>query len=112
MIATTSPAPTGVRERKRIATRNAIQRAVLTLALDRGFDGVTVEEISHAAGVSPRSIVSRKNPSHAAYTDFGMGDDAAAFNHVVSLSIGNSASRSCVGVTRAPCQAIAACPSR
>ena len=40
------------------------------------------------------------------------GDDAAAFNHVVSFRIGNSASRSCVGVTRAPCQAIATPPSR
>ena len=55
MIATTSP--TGVRERKRIATRNAIERAVLTLSLDRGFDGVTVEEISHVAGVSPRTFL-------------------------------------------------------
>ncbi|GAB3795777.1 TetR family transcriptional regulator [Humibacter antri] len=57
MIATTSaPARGGVRERKRLATRNAIQRAVLTLALERGFDGVTVEEISHTAGVSPRTF--------------------------------------------------------
>ena len=57
MIATT-PAPerSGVRERKRLATRNAIQRAVLALALERGFDGVTVEEISHVAGVSPRTF--------------------------------------------------------
>lgn len=53
---TLHPARGGIRERKRIATRTAIQRAVLTLALDRGFDGVTVEEISHAAGVSPRTF--------------------------------------------------------
>jgi AcrR family transcriptional regulator len=53
---TLHPARGGVRERKRIATRTAIQRAVLTLALDRGFDGVTVEEIRHAAGVSPRTF--------------------------------------------------------
>lgn len=56
MIAASPTVRNGVRERKRIATRNAIQRAVLTLALDRGFDGVTVEEISHAAGVSPRTF--------------------------------------------------------
>lgn len=55
VIATTSPA-VGVRERKRIATRNAIELAVLTLALERGYAGVTVEEVSHAAGVSPRTF--------------------------------------------------------
>jgi len=46
----------GLRERKRIATRNAIQRAVLVLAQERGYEAVTVEEISNAADISPRTF--------------------------------------------------------
>ena len=46
----------GLRERKRVATRQAIQRAVLRLALDRGLENVTVEEISRAADISPRTF--------------------------------------------------------
>ena len=57
----TSPAPEGVaelglRERKRLATRRAIQLAARDLASERGFDKVTVDEISHAANVSPRTF--------------------------------------------------------
>jgi AcrR family transcriptional regulator len=46
----------GLRERKRVATRQAIQRAVLRLALDRGLEHVTVEDISRDADISPRTF--------------------------------------------------------
>lgn len=49
------PAP-GLRERKRRATRLAIQRAALDLATRHGVDGVTVEAISAAADISPRTF--------------------------------------------------------
>jgi len=46
----------GLRERKRLATRRAIQLAVLDLVGDRGLDRVTVDEISRVADVSPRTF--------------------------------------------------------
>src|SRR3978361_2020449 len=46
----------GLRERKRVATRQAIQSAVLRLALDRGLENVTIEEIGREADISPRTF--------------------------------------------------------
>lgn len=46
----------GLRERKRRATRAAIQRAVLELSAQRGFDKVTIDEISVRADISPRTF--------------------------------------------------------
>ena len=46
----------GLRERKRLATRRAIQMAVLQLVSERGLEGVTVDEISRVADVSPRTF--------------------------------------------------------
>jgi AcrR family transcriptional regulator len=55
-VTTTRHAEPGLRERKRLATRRAIQVAVLELLADRGLDGVTVDEISKLADISPRTF--------------------------------------------------------
>jgi AcrR family transcriptional regulator len=52
----TDIAAPGLREQKRIATKRALQLALLQLALERGFDNVTVEEVAQAAQVSTRTF--------------------------------------------------------
>jgi AcrR family transcriptional regulator len=46
----------GLRERKRRATRLAIQQAALRIAIEHGLSAVTVDEVSRRADVSPRTF--------------------------------------------------------
>ena len=48
--------PESPRERRKLATRRAIQIAALRLALERGVENLTVQAISDAADIAPRTF--------------------------------------------------------
>ncbi len=54
--ATRATARLGLRERKKLATREAIGAAAFGLAVRRGLENMTVEDIAAAANVSPRTV--------------------------------------------------------
>lgn len=56
----------GLRERKKADTRRALSDAALQLALERGVDNVTREDIANAAGVSLRTFTNYFTGKHEA----------------------------------------------
>ena len=98
---TTEPAALGLRERKRLATRRAIELAALELVAEHGPSGVTVDEISRVADVSPRTFFNYfaskeeavlgdppKRPSEEATAEFIAGGTGDLFVDLTDLLVG------------------------
>ncbi|MFF3762735.1 TetR family transcriptional regulator [Streptomyces sp. NPDC001922] len=51
-----TPAPTGLRELKKLRTRNALMRSALELFTAQGYERTTVDEIAEAVEVSQRTF--------------------------------------------------------
>jgi AcrR family transcriptional regulator len=68
----------GLRERKKLATRTALADAALRLCVANGLDGVTVEQVANDAGVSLRTFFNYFSSKEEAVVA-GDGATAAAF---------------------------------
>jgi AcrR family transcriptional regulator len=55
-VETADSSALGLRERKKLRTREAIARVALDLFLAHGFDGTTIKQIADAAEVAPRTV--------------------------------------------------------
>ena len=69
---------TGLRERKKRQTRQAIAETAMRLFAERGFEAVTVNEIAEAAGVAKATLFTYFPTKESLVLDAGGLDDDVA----------------------------------
>jgi AcrR family transcriptional regulator len=94
----------GLRERKKLATRSALHEAALRLVADRGLANVSVDDIADAADVSPRTFFNYFSTKD----DAVLGLDPEASAHQVAAFLERPADETPVQALRAVARAQAA----
>jgi AcrR family transcriptional regulator len=94
----------GLRERKKLATRVALHEAALRLVAERGLEHVSVDDIAARAGVSPRTFFNY----FASKDDAVLGLDPADTDHLVESLRARPAEESPVQALRTVARAQAA----
>ncbi|WP_324277999.1 helix-turn-helix domain-containing protein [Blastococcus brunescens] len=87
----------GLRERKKLATRQALHEAALRLVADHGLDAVSVDDIAERADVSPRTFFNY----FASKVDAVVGLDPAAPRRMCDAFAGRPAGESPIESLRA-----------
>ncbi|MFC7639696.1 TetR/AcrR family transcriptional regulator [Streptosporangium lutulentum] len=88
---------TGLRERKKRQTRQAIAEAAMRLFAERGFEAVTVNEIAAAAGVAKVTLFTYFPTKESLVLSSVADDDVAKV--VAGRRPGQSPSTRCAGTT-------------
>jgi AcrR family transcriptional regulator len=78
MDSTTQTAGEGLRERKKLATKQALALAAVRLAVERGLENVRVEDITDAVNVSRRTFTNYFSCKEEAIASLGAGRFARA----------------------------------
>ena len=87
----------GLRERKKAATRRALHEAALRLVAEHGLDGVSVDDVAARADVSPRTFFN----CFATKDDAVLGLDPADLRRPAQVLTGRPADESAVEALRA-----------
>jgi AcrR family transcriptional regulator len=88
---------TGLRERKKLATRQSLHEAALRLVAERGLDQVSVEDIADRADVSPRTFFNYFSTKD----DAVLGLDPDATSRQIEALLGRAGDESPVDAMRA-----------
>ena len=91
----------GLRERKKLATRSALHEAALRLVAERGLGGVSIEDIADRADVSPRTFFNY----FSSKDDAVLGLDPEASGHQVAAFLARPADETPVEALRAVARA-------
>jgi AcrR family transcriptional regulator len=94
----------GLRERKKLATRTALHEAALRLVAERGLDAVSIDDIAERADVSPRTFFNY----FSSKDDAVLGLDPEASAHQAAAFLARPADETPVQALRAVARSQAA----